>query len=152
MLHVAAAVKGVAMAARGANSALDWLLDKKITLTLVNATRRDAVMAICIIPVIGPRDVLSFSCGWQLVQAGETFSAPWSVQRFGSDLAFYSYVEDGSETSGDCEFYVLESGGEDWAIMGAQSPNPRIMMGSGSLSVVSGRTSRVTDDFTYRLR
>ena len=152
MLHFAVATKGVLKAAEAANAGLDWVLDKKITLTFINAGRRDAIVAVCAIPLIGPNDVISTSFGWQLVRAGATVAGPVSIQRFGTDLAFYSYMEGGAETSGNCGFHVMEGTDGDFVLMGALSSNPRVLMGHGSLRRVSGDTARVTDSFTYRFR
>jgi len=74
MLHVVTAVKAVAKAAKTANDALDWALDKRITLTLTNTTRRDAMIAVCVIPIIGPSEILSTSLGWEFLRAGDTTS------------------------------------------------------------------------------
>lgn len=152
MFHVAVAAKGVLKAAEAANAGLDWALDKKITLTFINAGRRDAIVAVCAIPLIGPSEVLSTSFGWELVRAGDTVSGPASIQRFGTDLAFYSYLEGGAETSGNRDFYVMEGTDGDFVLMGALSSNPTVLMGRGSLRRVSGDTARVTGNFTYRFR
>jgi hypothetical protein len=150
--HAYAAIKAVQLANRGLDSAIDWMFDKHVTLTVRNNTDRRAMMAFCVSSLMGPPQVVSYSYGYEFIDPGtQLVDRDFCISQVGSDVGFYWFLDGGIESRGPMTFYIV-AGSREFGVSAARSERPAVVAGSGTkLYRVSGASLRVKGNVQYDL-
>lgn len=123
-----------------------FLLYRDSVLTIVNESRYDLSVAICL-----GNSGNSFAFGWHNISRGHTFGTEFPVLRTGQDLVIYAEADNGRYTwSGETYFYALHP--QAFGIRNARLTSAQLVSGNGQMTTVPGRLMRMAGDFTYRLQ